>query len=241
MAKAESTREGRDAGRYSCMQRITRMPLGLAAVAGIAAALLVPLAASAVVVTTTLSLSPTHGVSGNGFTATYTLAPCQTVAGTTVDFYWNGHPPDGGQKLGSAPTDQTCTARLTTAVPQALKAGGYIVYGFIPLPDGTPTNGTTAAAVFTVDTSSVQPSASGAAAGASGATAGTGAGTGTKAGASSKSGTSQSGTAVTSPFGLGILAALVIGGLLGALLALLAVVLLGASRRKKQEREMKAA
>jgi len=194
--------------------------------------------ALAVVVTTTVSLSPNHGQPGAAFTATYTLAPCQTVAGTTVDFYWNGYPPSGGQRLGSAPTDATCTARLSTAAPQALKPGGYIVYGFIALPDGSPANGTLAAAVFTIDHPVAQSSAG--AAGAASGTSDTGQNGATGAGSSSKG--SHPATSGTSPSGgWGLLAAVVIGGLLAVLLALLVILWLAATRRKDQQTEAKAA
>lgn len=224
------------------MHRFSRVLIdsSLAAVAGMAAVLLIPVVALAVVVTTTVSLSPNHGQPGAAFTATYTLAPCQTVAGTTVDFYWNGYPPSGGQRLGSAPTDATCTARLSTAAPQALRPGGYIVYGFIALPDGSPANGTLAASVFTIDHPVAQSSAG--AAGAASGTSDTGQNGATTAGSSSTASKgSHPATSVTSPFGWLALAAVVIGGLLTVLLALLLILWLAASRRKEKQMDAKAA
>ena len=112
---------------------------------------LTPIAAGAVGVTPTLRLSPDHGQASASFTATYNLSPCQASPGTSIDFYWNEYPPNGGQRLGAATLDATCTARLTTSPPAGTSPGSDLVYGFWALPDGSPLAGTIAARAYAVD------------------------------------------------------------------------------------------
>lgn len=118
--------------------------------------LLTPVAARAVGVTPTLRLSPDHGQASDSFTATYNLSPCQASPGTSIDFYWNEYPPNGGQRLGAATLDATCTARLIASPPAGTSPGSDLVYGFWALPDGSPLAGTIAARAYTVDPSPVR-------------------------------------------------------------------------------------
>lgn len=141
------------------MRAIPRL-LGLTAASALAVILLVPSAVLAATGTSSVTVSPVHGQAGASFTATYTRSPCHTP-GSTVDFYWNDYPPNGGKFLGSAIMDATCTARLSTVSPAATKPGAYPVYGFISSA-GTPVGGTLASAAFTIDAlpASAPPSSS---------------------------------------------------------------------------------
>jgi hypothetical protein len=142
------------------MGRISRILIGSSlAAASAVAVMLLPISVMAAVGGTTLTLSPIQGQAGAAFTATYIRSPCKASAGTAVDFYWNAYPPNGGKLLGSAITDATCTARLTTAAPAGVKPAAYPVYGFIPTA-GVPTGGTLVSATYTVEPTPAQASPS---------------------------------------------------------------------------------
>jgi len=136
--------------RFAFMRRGLPSAILVASVLG-TGLVLSPIAARAVGVTPTLRLSPDHGQASASFTATYNLSPCQASPGTSIDFYWNEYPPNGGQRLGAATLDATCTARLTTSPPAGTSPGSDLVYGFWALPDGSPLAGTIAARAYTVD------------------------------------------------------------------------------------------
>jgi hypothetical protein len=104
----------------------------------------------------TVTVSPAHGKAASAFVVTYAVSPCQGAAGLTIGFSWNALPP-AGQLLGTATTDSSCRASLSTSPPinQATHAGpppgSYQVFGYVALPTGSPTPNTEASAAYTVD------------------------------------------------------------------------------------------
>jgi hypothetical protein len=104
----------------------------------------------------TVTVSPVHGKAATAFVVTYAVSPCQGAAGLTIGFSWNALPP-AGQLLGTATTDGSCRASLSTSPPinQATHAGpppgSYQVFGYVALPTGPPTPNTEASAAYTVD------------------------------------------------------------------------------------------
>ena len=129
--------------------------VGLLLVAGTLVAVR-PLDARAVGGLNSVTVSSTHGKAAAPFQVTYAIAPCQAVAGLTITFSWGAVPP-AGQVLGTAATDSSCRATLSTTPPvssashQPPSPGSYLVFGYVALPTGTPTPNTEASASYTVD------------------------------------------------------------------------------------------
>ena len=134
-----------------------RGTLGAAGLLLVAGALIVaPTNAMAIGGLNTVTVSPGHGKAAAQFQVTYAISPCQAAAGLTIAFSWNGLTP-AGQVLGTALTNSACRATLTTVPPvnaathQAPPPGTYQVFGYVPLPNGTPTPNTEASTTYTVD------------------------------------------------------------------------------------------
>lgn len=108
-----------------------------------------------------LSVTPTHGVPTDKFTAVYQVSPCQSAAGQAVSFYWDGVPPTGGKPLGQAFTDATCSATLAAAPPAGAVVGNHTIWAFLPMNDGSPLVGTSASHGYAVDTPRPSGGASG--------------------------------------------------------------------------------
>src|ERR1700737_1069929 len=113
----------------------------LAAVIAVLAQVAAPTVGHALPTIARLSVAPAHGQVRSSFTLTYQQTPCvlsQLPSGTEIRFSWNGAPP-AGQALGSALSDTTCKATLTTASPANAGVGNHEVDGFVPVPhDGSP-------------------------------------------------------------------------------------------------------
>jgi hypothetical protein len=97
---------------------------------------------------------------------TYAISPCIGLTGLTIGFSWDALP-TAGQVLGTATTDASCRATLSTAPPvnaathQPPAPGNYQIFGYVALPTGAPTPNTDASATYTVDvTVTPTPSAS---------------------------------------------------------------------------------
>lgn len=88
-----------------------------------------------------LTVSPTHGAPTDRFTATYQVSPCQSAAGQAVSFYWDGVPqPAAGHWVRPLPM-RRARRPLTTAPPANAATGNHMVWGFLPLNDGSPVPG----------------------------------------------------------------------------------------------------
>jgi hypothetical protein len=137
------------------MRGILGAALGLLVVAG-AVFSGRPLDASAVGGVNTVTVTPGHGKAASPFVVSYTVSPCLGVASLTIGFSW-GALPTAGPGLGSATTDSSCRATLSTKPPvnaathQVPAAGSYQVFGYVALPTGVATPGTEASASYTVD------------------------------------------------------------------------------------------
>jgi hypothetical protein len=157
------------------VSRASGAALGLLVVAGMLVAER-PLDARAIGGLNTVTVSPAHGKAAVPFQVTYAISPCTSAAGLTIAFSWTALPP-AGQLLGTATTDSTCRATLSTTPPvnaatlQPPAPGSYPVFGYVALPTGTPTPGTEASASYTVDvtplpTPTARPSATASSSGA---------------------------------------------------------------------------
>jgi hypothetical protein len=128
--------------------------IGLLVVAG--ALIDTPTDAQAVAGLNTVTISPGHGKAAAQFQVSYVISPCQQAAGLTIGFSWNGLTPSG-QVLGTALTDITCRATLSTKPPvnsathQPPAPGTYQVFGYVALPTGSPAPNTEASASYAVD------------------------------------------------------------------------------------------
>jgi hypothetical protein len=111
----------------------------------------------------TLTVTPPHGRAAASFVATYSISPCPSNPGLTITFSW-GALATAGQVLGSATTDASCRASLTTKPPvnpathQLPAPGTYQVFGYVALPTGDASPGTDVSTGYTVD---VTPAPSG--------------------------------------------------------------------------------
>jgi hypothetical protein len=138
------------------MRGISGAALGLLVVAG-AVFSGRPLDVSAVGGVNTVTVTPGHGKAASSLVVSYAVSPCLGVASLTIGFSWGALPTAGGQVLGSAPTDSSCRATLSTKPPvnatthQVPGAGSYQVFGYAALPTGVATPGTEANASYTVD------------------------------------------------------------------------------------------
>ncbi len=110
-----------------------------------------PIEAQAVGALNMVTVSPDHGRVAAQFQVTYAISPCTQAAGVTIGFSWNGLTP-AGQFLGTAATDSSCRATLTTRPPaSAATPGTYQVFGYVALPTGAPAPNTEASTTYTVD------------------------------------------------------------------------------------------
>jgi len=109
-----------------------------------------PLAAHAIGGLNTVTVSPGHGKAAVPFRVTYAISPCTSAAGLSIGFSWGALAP-AGRALGTAVTDSTCRATLSTAPPAKPAAGTYRVFGYVALPTGAPAPNTEASAIYTVD------------------------------------------------------------------------------------------
>jgi hypothetical protein len=109
-----------------------------------------PLDASAIGGLNTVTVTAGHGKAATPFQVTYAISPCQSAAGLTITFSWGALAP-AGPVLGTAATDSSCRATLSTTPPVNAAAGSYLVFGYLALPTGTPTPNTEASASYMVD------------------------------------------------------------------------------------------
>jgi hypothetical protein len=109
-----------------------------------------PLDAHAIGGVNTVSLSPGHGKVAAPFQVTYAVSPCVGAASLTIEFSWGAVAP-AGQLLGTAGTDSSCRATLSTKPPINAVIGSYQVFGYVTLPTGTPTPGTEVSATYMLD------------------------------------------------------------------------------------------
>jgi hypothetical protein len=108
------------------------------------------LEASAIGGLNTVTVTPGHGKAATPFQMTYAISPCQSAAGLTITFSWGTLAPSG-PVLGTAATDSSCRATLSTTPPVNAAPGSYLVFGYLALPTGTPTPNTEASASYMVD------------------------------------------------------------------------------------------
>jgi hypothetical protein len=161
---AEQASHGDTVARMGMTIRGTLGAIGLLVVAGTLLAQR-PLEARAIGGLNTVTVSPGHGRANFTFQVTYAVSPCVGAAGLTIAFSWTALPP-AGQLLGTATTDSTCRATLSTTPPvnaathQPAAPGSYEVFGYIALPTGTPTPNTEASASYTVDVTPASATAS---------------------------------------------------------------------------------
>jgi hypothetical protein len=121
-----------------------------------------PLDAHAIGGVNTVTVTPGHGKAVAPFQVTYAVSPCLGAASLTIGFSWGAVAP-AGQLLGTAGTDSSCRATLSTKPPINAVIGSYQVFGYVALPTGTPTPGTEVSATYTVDvtpTPALTPSSS---------------------------------------------------------------------------------
>jgi hypothetical protein len=123
-----------------------------------------------------VTVSPVHGKVNFTFQVTYAVSPCVGAAGLTIGFSWGALPP-AGQLLGTATTDSTCRATLSTTPPvnaathEPPAPGSYQVFGYLALPTGIPTPNTEASTSYTVDVAPAPTATASSSASASGSIA----------------------------------------------------------------------